>query len=284
MTSRVGADLENHPKIRYAWGQHHSALGLHLLGLSFAQRTGGFVSHEFVTEKLPAMRERTLAVAALVAVAPGEAHPMWEAVEGGWRIHNFAKHAEFRTEEEERALRATRKAAGAKGAQARWQGATTVDTKLPSTRMASQNGLLDFAITDKEEVVVVVEVEPQNSQTSSSSNMAKPEHLALSRRLAAAILANDSKAPVAPTSIKWLNASRLLLERDGRTVEEVEAVIDWCQADEFWRSNILSMPTLRRQFTQLRARMTSTPRAPRDTTTDDRRRAAAQAIYGGQPA
>ena len=29
-------------------------------------------------------------------------------------------------------------------------------------------------------------------------------------------------------------------------------MIAWCQADEFWRGNILSMPTLRRQYDKLR--------------------------------
>ena len=90
--------------------------------------------------------------------------------------------------------------------------------------------------------------------------MANAAHLALSERLANAILANDPKAPVAPRSKRWLDATRLLIERDGRTITEVEAVIDWCQADAFWRSNVLSMDTLRRQFTQLSLKMAA--RAP----------------------
>ena len=260
MSSRVGADLENHPKIRHAWSLHHSALGLHLLGLSYAQRTGGFVSEAFVAEKLPAKRERTAVIAALVAVAPGEMNPMWSETEGGWRIHNFAKHAEFRTAEEDEDLRATRRAAGSKGAASRWQVATHLDSKLPSEPMATQNDLPSFAISDKEEVVVEVRKQPQKRLPPSSSKMANTTHLALSERLADAILANDPKAPVAPRSKRWLDATRLLLERDGRTIAEVEAVIDWCQADTFWRSNVLSMDTLRRQFTQLSLKMAG--RAP----------------------
>ena len=146
MSSRVGADLENHPKIRHAWSLHHSALGLHLLGLSYAQRTGGFVSTAFVTEKLPGKRERTAAIAALTAIAPGETNPMWSETEGGWRIHNFAKHAEFRTVEEEGELRATRRAAGSKGAAKRWQVAMGPDGNLPDDPMATQNDLPSFAI------------------------------------------------------------------------------------------------------------------------------------------
>lgn len=51
---------------------------------------------------------------------------------------------------------------------------------------------------------------------------------------------------------KWVDAERLLLERDGRDRSEAERVIRWCQADEFWRGNILSLPKFREKFDQLR--------------------------------
>ena len=36
------------------------------------------------------------------------------------------------------------------------------------------------------------------------------------------------------------------------TQEQVSAAIRWCQSDEFWRSNILSMSKLRDKYEQLR--------------------------------
>jgi len=39
---------------------------------------------------------------------------------------------------------------------------------------------------------------------------------------------------------------------DGRTEQQIHAAIDWCQSDEFWRSNVLSMPKLREKYEQLR--------------------------------
>jgi len=48
------------------------------------------------------------------------------------------------------------------------------------------------------------------------------------------------------------DAARLLLTRDGKTVEQVAAAIRWAQADEFWRSNILSMSKLREKYDTLR--------------------------------
>ena len=43
-----------------------------------------------------------------------------------------------------------------------------------------------------------------------------------------------------------------MLDRDGRTEEQVSTAIDWCQDNEFWRANILSMPKLREKYDQLR--------------------------------
>lgn len=50
----------------------------------------------------------------------------------------------------------------------------------------------------------------------------------------------------------WRDAARLMLDKDDRTEEEIHAAIEWCQNHHFWRSNILSMPTLREKFDRLR--------------------------------
>lgn len=68
--------------------------------------------------------------------------------------------------------------------------------------------------------------------------------------LADRIEANGSKRPVIGKT--WHDAARLMLDNDRRTEEEVHGAIEWCQADEFWRSNVLSMPKLREKFDQLR--------------------------------
>jgi hypothetical protein len=69
-------------------------------------------------------------------------------------------------------------------------------------------------------------------------------------RLADAIEANGSKRPTVGKT--WYEACDRMLRLDGRTPEQVERAIDWCQADEFWRANVLSMPKLRDKFDQLR--------------------------------
>ena len=78
-----------------------------------------------------------------------------------------------------------------------------------------------------------------------------PEVVRLSERLADHIARNDPKANPQPESERWLTDMRLLIADRGGDVAEVEQIIDWCQADSFWRSNILSPGKLRKQFTQL---------------------------------
>ncbi|MCB9377109.1 MAG: helix-turn-helix domain-containing protein [Microthrixaceae bacterium] len=80
-------------------------------------------------------------------------------------------------------------------------------------------------------------------------------------RLADAIAANGSKRPTITKA--WRDAARRLIDLDGRTETQIAAAIDWCQDDEFWRTNVLSMPTLRKQYDRLRLaaqRAQNTPR------------------------
>jgi hypothetical protein len=52
--------------------------------------------------------------------------------------------------------------------------------------------------------------------------------------------------------------------------------IDWCQDDEFWRSNVLSMPKLREKYEQLR--LQASRRRTGGRPTNDQRVAQAMAI------
>ncbi|AJR18523.1 hypothetical protein [Pimelobacter simplex] len=70
------------------------------------------------------------------------------------------------------------------------------------------------------------------------------------QHLADRIEANGSKRPAIVKG--WRTSARLLLDRDGRTEEQVHRAIDWCQDHDFWRSNILSMPKLREKYDQIR--------------------------------
>ncbi len=54
-----------------------------------------------------------------------------------------------------------------------------------------------------------------------------------------------------PDMQKWALHIDRMIRLDSRSVEDIEKVISWCQADEFWRKAILSTEKLRRQFDTL---------------------------------
>ena len=68
--------------------------------------------------------------------------------------------------------------------------------------------------------------------------------------LADLIEGNGSKRPT--INKQWRDATRLLIDKDGREYDKAERLLRWCQADEFWRANILSMPKFRDKYDQLR--------------------------------
>lgn len=49
----------------------------------------------------------------------------------------------------------------------------------------------------------------------------------------------------------WCDHIRLTMERDGRDYDEIRDMMEWCQRDSFWQSNILSTKKLREKFPTL---------------------------------
>jgi hypothetical protein len=113
----------------------------------------------------------------------------------------------------------------------------------------------------------------------------------LAVHLRARILANDCDARVpAETPEKlsgWSSELDKLLRIDHRDADCIRRVIDWAEADQFWRANILSPPSLRKQFSRLHlamqakangryARTEVTIRGPSAAELDDRAAVAAE--------
>lgn len=123
------------------------------------------------------------------------------------------------------------------------------------------------------------EIEPTVLSTSenaangtSTCQASRPDVDELCEHLADRIEANGSKRP--KVGAKWRTSARLMLDRDGRTLAQAHAAIDWCQDEDFWRTVILSMPTLRSKYDQLRLSAQRTthnhPDHPKKSTTDER--------------
>jgi hypothetical protein len=94
--------------------------------------------------------------------------------------------------------------------------------------------------------------EPSTTSSALAADEGRPEVVALCEHLATRIEENGSKRPT--ITKQWLTSCRLLIDRDGRTPDQIHRAIDWCQNDEFWRGNVMSMPTLRAKYDTLRLR------------------------------
>ncbi len=73
--------------------------------------------------------------------------------------------------------------------------------------------------------------------------------------LADRIEENGSKRPAITAA--WRDAARLLIDKDGRSPDQILRAIDWCQSSPFWRANVLSMTKLRERYDQLRLKATA---------------------------
>lgn len=99
---------------------------------------------------------------------------------------------------------------------------------------------------------------PLSEDKSKGKPRFSPEHLELAQLLAARIRENPKlcKCRVTDEQIEsWANEVRLMVERDGHSLEDIRLVVDWCQGNPFWYMNILSMAKLREKFGRLWAEM-----------------------------
>ena len=81
--------------------------------------------------------------------------------------------------------------------------------------------------------------------------VANQNHLRLVVLLKTLMLQNDPKAKIPKDITKWIDPIDKLERIDGRSPEEIAGVIQFSQADDFWKANILSTNNLRKHFGQL---------------------------------
>lgn len=90
---------------------------------------------------------------------------------------------------------------------------------------------------------------PEPLPTPSATASPTPIVLELCDLLADLVERNGSKRP--SITKRWHDACRLMIDVDGREPAKIRRAIEWCQADEFWRPNIMSMSKLREKYDQL---------------------------------
>lgn len=152
---------------------------------------------------------------------------LFEAVHGGFYIHDYDHYQLTVAAMRERSM--AKQAAGRAGGQA-------------SARARGQAGASAGAQAKSK----------PNTQhpTTTSSSPARPDVDELCALLASLMQENGARKPSIGQA--WHDAGRLLLDRDGVSLGEAKQVLEWCQHDSFWKSNILSMPKFREKFDQLR--------------------------------
>jgi hypothetical protein len=163
---------------------------------------------------------------------------LWDEAPGGYRIHDY--HEYQPSKDQVLKEREQKKLAGQKGGLASAQARASARGQAPASAAAQ-------APPQAESKPVPVPV-PYKEADASSCPRSDVERCC--QHLAQRIADNGSKRP--RITQKWRDAARLMIDTDGRTETQVIAAIDWCQNDEFWRSNILSMPKLRERYDQLR--------------------------------
>ena len=78
----------------------------------------------------------------------------------------------------------------------------------------------------------------------------------LAKFLEKCITKNSPKFPQnEPQRQRWAKDFDLMIRRDKIDADGIAKVIDWCQNDNFWRSNILSGKKVREKYQQLVLKM-----------------------------
>ena len=129
-------------KVRKAWRQCPTAIGLHVLALTYCagHLTDGLVDEEFVQERLPAARMRERVLSVLIGCE------LWFPVDKGWLINDYLEYNPTRADVETQ--RSKKSAAGKSGANARWGDGTSMAGAMqvpiaPAIALASQGNAPD---------------------------------------------------------------------------------------------------------------------------------------------
>lgn len=102
--------------------------------------------------------------------------------------------------------------------------------------------------------------QPQPADSSQHPSELRSDVAELLDHLDRCIVANGAKKPNRTKGNA--DAARLLIDRDGRPLDEAHRLIDWATSDPFWRSNILSMVKFREKYDQLRIKAMGANPAP----------------------
>jgi hypothetical protein len=145
--------------------------------------------------------------------------------------------------------------AGKRGAAGRW-GKKQEDANRNANRMRSayepHSDVHSDPQCDSDEIAMPRERERKREKEeakASSREIPRPDIDGVIQGFSELLKSNDIKHKPGQS---WRNATRLLIDKDGYTPDQIMYVARFATADEFWKSNILSMPKLREKFEALK--------------------------------
>lgn len=162
-----------------------------------------------------------------------------DITDGTYCIHNWRKHNEYASRADERSESAR------KASNARWGGDSF--GREGNKLCYSKDGMRPASKSQS----------PLRYVSKEQDFSSEPEEgLRLGKLLFELVKTKDPKAQC--NMPRWAVEMERIIRLDKRTAEEIEAVILWAHADNFWSSVILSPRKLRERFTQIVAKMGGT--------------------------
>ena len=207
--------------------------------------TDGFVPNEVAA--LYGTREwieRLLAAGLWLPADGGYTMPDYLERHGNWPAEKIRAHRAAAAERQARA-RARKAAAEPEDPSRSESRVTHTGTNAVSHSSPSHTHPIDLLPSEEESAA-----EPRDASAPKPQLPERSDVERLCQHLAARIAEDGSKPPSIGKA--WRDAARLMIDKDGYTEDQICRAIDFAHDDEFWRTNILSMPTLRRQYTALR--------------------------------
>ena len=224
--ARLALDYFDHPKIMSLSAE---AIVAHLEMIVYSRKYGtdGAIPMRFAMRFAPSVLDE-------LASNDENSPSIIRNDDGTVTIYGYSDMQE--TSEQIAERRQKRSEAGVAGANARWQ----KDSKSHGKPHGKSNG----------KKMAETETETETYITSGSSGEeTRPDILEILDHLDARLEGNNLKKPNRVKSN--IDAARRLLDRDGRTVDEVKRIIDYAQSTEFWIPNVRSMSKLREKWDTL---------------------------------
>jgi hypothetical protein len=216
------------PVLRLQRRVRSSAIGLWTLAGAWSAKemTDGFIP-DYVLEELAS----TPAIAGHLVKCG-----LWEEAPEGWKFKGWEKYQPTREQIMEARERETERKRKYRESQRRPSGTSEGQTEGHQW----ESGHPDPTRPDP-----TPKEEPKGSSVEIREDVK-----ALCELLADRIEANGSLRPTIGKT--WTDSARRMLDLDGRETDKAANLIRWSQANPFWRKNILSMPTFREKYDQLR--------------------------------